>query len=77
MSAPGTQPQSAPHGAPATRLARLLVPFGADASVWRVLVARGLRALADGFMAVLLPAYLLALGFGVWEVGVLMVDAID
>ena len=71
MSAPGTQPQSAPHGAPATRLARLLVPFGADASVWRVLVARGLRALADGFMAVLLPAYLLALGLGTFEVGVL------
>ena len=71
MSAPGTQPQPAPHGAPATRLARLLVPFGAAASGWRVLVARGLRALADGFMAVLLPAYLLALGLGTFEVGVL------
>ncbi len=36
-----------------------------------LLVGRALRALADGYIAVLLPAYLLALGFGTWEVGVL------
>lgn len=36
-----------------------------------VLIARGLRGLADGCMAVLLPAYLLALGLGTWEVGLL------
>jgi hypothetical protein len=34
-------------------------------------LARGLRAFVDGFVAVLLPAYLLALGLGAWEVGVL------
>ena len=34
-----------------------------------LLVARGLRAIGDGFMAVLLPAYLLALGLGTLEVG--------
>jgi MFS family permease len=34
-------------------------------------IARGLRAFVDGYVAVLLPAYLLALGFGTWEVGVL------
>jgi MFS family permease len=34
-----------------------------------VLVARGLRALVDGCLAVLLPAYLLALGLGEFEVG--------
>lgn len=34
-------------------------------------MGRGLRAFADGFIAVLLPAYLLALGLGTWEVGVL------
>ena len=34
-----------------------------------LLVARGLRAFVDGYVAVLLPAYLLALGFGTWEVG--------
>jgi MFS family permease len=36
-----------------------------------VLAARALRALADGFVAVLLPAYLLALGYGQVEVGLL------
>jgi MFS family permease len=36
-----------------------------------LLLGRGLRAIADGFIAVLLPAYLLALGFGTWEVGLL------
>lgn len=34
-----------------------------------LLVGRGLRAFVDGYVAVLLPAYLLALGFGTWEVG--------
>jgi MFS family permease len=36
-----------------------------------VLAARALRALADGFVAILLPAYLLALGHGQLEVGLL------
>ncbi|MFD0740217.1 MFS transporter [Lysobacter koreensis] len=36
-----------------------------------LLIGRGLRAAVDGFVAVLLPAYLLALGFDVWHVGVL------
>ncbi len=36
-----------------------------------LLLARGLRALVDGYVAVLLPAYLLALGFGTWEVGLM------
>jgi len=36
-----------------------------------VLAARALRAFADGFVAVLLPAYLLALGHGQLEVGLL------
>jgi MFS family permease len=33
--------------------------------------ARSLRAFADGYLAVLLPAYLLALGYGTFEVGLL------
>jgi hypothetical protein len=41
---------------------RWLVPDGADAGAWHVLAARALRAFADGYMALLLPAYLLALG---------------
>lgn len=37
----------------------------------RLLAARGLRAVADGYVAVLLPAYLLALGHDTWAVGVI------
>ena len=36
-----------------------------------LLIGRGLRAFVDGYVAVLLPAYLLALGYGTWEVGLL------
>ena len=36
-----------------------------------LLAARALRAFADGYVAIILPAYLLALNFGVWEVGLL------
>ncbi|MBM3346499.1 MAG: MFS transporter, partial [Betaproteobacteria bacterium] len=43
-----------------------------DSTVTRLLLAaRALRAFADGFVAVLLPAYLLALGLGQIEVGLL------
>src|SRR2546428_111581 len=41
------------------------------AMIRRVLAARALRAFADGFIAVLLPADLLALGLGQLEVGVI------
>src|SRR5213592_2886535 len=41
------------------------------AMIRRVLAARALRAFADGFIAVVLPAYLLALGLGQLEVGVI------
>ena len=37
----------------------------------RLLLARALRALADGYVAVLLPAYLLALGHQAWAVGLI------
>ncbi len=36
-----------------------------------LLVGRALRASTDGFVAILLPAYLLALGMGKWEVGLI------
>lgn len=39
--------------------------------VRRLLLARGLRAFVDGYVAVLLPAYLLALGYDLWHVGLL------
>src|SRR6187200_3044178 len=50
---------------------RLLLPAGVDAAAGPLLVARALRAFADGYMAILLPAYLLALGLGTLEVGVI------
>src|SRR5260221_13583998 len=50
-------------------VARFLLPRGASHDAWRMLAARGLRATCDGYMAVLLPAYLLALGLGQFEVG--------
>jgi len=49
---------------------RWLVPDGVDTSAWRLLAARAMRAFADGYMALLLPAYLLALGLGTLEVGI-------
>jgi MFS family permease len=50
-------------------VSRLMLPAGADASALPLLIGRGLRGFCDGFIAVLLPAYLLALGFGQMEVG--------
>ena len=52
-------------------LTRLLLPHGAAPDARRVLLARSLRALGDGYMAVLLPAYLLALGLGQFDVGLI------
>jgi MFS family permease len=49
--------------------ARFLLPDGIDHTALPILAGRALRAFADGYMAVLLPAYLLALGFGSLEVG--------
>lgn len=43
----------------------------ASREVRRLLVGRGLRAFVDGYVAVLLPAYLLALGYDTWHVGLL------
>ena len=48
-----------------------LLPSGTHTGAGTLLAARSLRAFVDGFVAVLLPAYLLALGLGTWQVGVL------
>ncbi|GAB7544838.1 MFS transporter [Cupriavidus sp. 8B] len=53
------------------RLARLVLPAGVDASALPLLVGRALRGFCDGFIAVLLPAYLLALGFAQLAVGLI------
>lgn len=52
-------------------IARLLLPGGVDRMVLPLLLGKSLRAFADGYVAVLLPAYLLALGFGTLDVGIL------
>jgi len=52
-------------------LIRFLAPRGADPFASTLVAGRALRAFVDGYVAVLLPAYLLALGFDVWTVGVL------
>ncbi|WP_245254399.1 MFS transporter [Paraburkholderia sp. LEh10] len=53
------------------RLSALLLPKGVERGALILLVARGLRGMCDGFIAVLLPAYLLALGFGQLAVGLI------
>jgi MFS family permease len=48
-----------------------LLPRSADANARRLLSAKALRAIADGYVSILLPAYLLKLGFSTLETGVL------
>lgn len=50
---------------------RLVLPAGADDEIARVMVGRSLRGFCDGYVAVLLPVFLLALGFGQVEVGLI------
>lgn len=52
-------------------LAWAALPQGVDATARTLLLCRGLRAFCDGYVAVLLPAYLLALGMGAIEVGLI------
>lgn len=49
----------------------MLLPAGVAPEARLLLASRALRACADGFVAILLPAYLLALGLGRWEVGLI------
>jgi MFS family permease len=50
---------------------RLLAPRGAQPYAAALVGARAMRAFVDGGIAVVLPAYLLALGLDIWSVGVL------
>jgi MFS family permease len=59
------------EGAVSSRLSALLLPEGVARGASILLVARGLRGMCDGFIAVLLPGYLLALGFGQLAVGLI------
>ncbi|MBO3036867.1 MFS transporter [Burkholderia pseudomallei] len=53
----------------AASLAGRLLPAGVDNAAWLILASRGMRGFCDGFIAVLLPAYLLSLGFSQLHVG--------
>jgi MFS family permease len=46
-------------------------PADARSLIRHLLLGRALRAFADGYVAILLPVYLLALGLSTWQVGVL------
>ncbi|MBK6741909.1 MAG: MFS transporter [Hydrogenophilales bacterium] len=49
----------------------MILPAGVSPEARPLLIGRALRALTDGYIAVLLPAYLLALGLGTLEVGLI------
>ncbi|SOZ39170.1 MFS transporter [Cupriavidus neocaledonicus] len=51
--------------------ARLVLPVDVEREALRLLFGRALRGICDGFVAVLLPAYLLALGFDPLAVGLI------
>ena len=48
-----------------------LFPSTATGDALRLICAKGLRAIGDGYVSILLPAYLLALGHSPFEVGIL------
>jgi MFS family permease len=49
----------------------MILPAGVAPEARRLLASRALRAFCDGYVAILLPVYLLALGLGKWEVGLI------
>lgn len=49
-----------------------LLPPGTLPDARPLLTARALRAFGDGFVSLLLPYYLTLLGFGAWEIGLLV-----
>jgi hypothetical protein len=63
-----------PHGLPERHVKGdewwRLLPRGASSDAARILVARGLRAFADGFVALLLPIYLVERGFSAVAIGI-------
>ena len=48
------------------------MPPGASADALRVLAARGVRAFGDGFVALVLPIYLVELGFSTLAIGAIV-----
>src|ERR1700751_4385708 len=52
------------------------MPPGASADALRVLAARGMRAFGDGFVALLLPIYLVELGFSALAIGTIVTSTL-
>jgi MFS family permease len=52
------------------------MPPGVTADALRVLAARGLRAFGDGFVALLLPIYLVELGFSALAIGAIVTSTL-
>ena len=57
-------------------IAMPFLPRSASPAATLILTARGLRAVVDGCISVVLPAYLLALGFDALQIGVLSTAAL-
>ena len=55
----------------AVRAPFAILPLGAASETRLLLAARGVRAVGDGFVSLLLPVYLLELGHGPFETGVI------
>ena len=49
-----------------------ILPSGVAPAASRILLARSLRSFADGFVALLLPRYLVLLGYDAWDIGMLI-----
>src|SRR5882724_8390718 len=52
------------------------MPPGASADALRVLAARGVRAFGDGFVALLLPIYLVELGYSALAIGAIVTSTL-
>ena len=46
-----------------------IFPETASADAKRAITAKGLRAIGDGYVSIVLPAYLLELGYDAFEIG--------
>jgi len=53
-----------------------VLPLGATGDAVRILVARGVRAFGDGYVALLLPIYLVDLGFGTLAIGAIVTSTL-
>src|SRR5216684_2555982 len=52
------------------------LPQGASSDAIRILAARGVRALGDGFVALLLPIWLIELGFSAFAIGAIVTSTL-